>query len=510
MPTNNYTTPGTYTWTAPQFTDQVIATVIGGGGAGFKDCDGDDEGGGGGGGAFGRRTASISQGTVLTIIVGRAGARQGCQTRNNSMVGGVSRIDGTGISVSAFGGGPGSDNDGGGGGGAANGDITNSGGGGQDDDNSGGGGGAGNLTGNSGRPGGRSGGYGTTLNGVRALGTNGGSLPNGRFGGNFGGGGAGNDGGDAGSGGSGAARIEWTYFTPVINSFSVTNNFNTDGVPDANISMSWDVDYATRVRVWRGAIGSANLIYDGSQLSRSLNDNTGLQSVAGSNSPAEITYFIRANGPGGQDNDNDTSQVTNDNTPNNYYVPSLTDVEPNTVYSLIPRDVATNGNVSGMDMNHFVTGGPGVEVSVNSGATWSTGSLLNTSGGTAGIRARVTSEPFNPDFTGQTNVSPTYSLTIGSVTRTFTISTRAPDVEETFNIPNYDDYVPNPDIDTIPDVDPAPENQSNLFIVSNTLDVDDIEIEVPIRTDNPDVQVRIKKNGASLFGAWQDITEIGT
>ena len=36
MPTNNYTTPGTYTWTAPQFTNQVIATVIGGGGAGFK------------------------------------------------------------------------------------------------------------------------------------------------------------------------------------------------------------------------------------------------------------------------------------------------------------------------------------------------------------------------------------------------------------------------------------------------------------------------------------------
>ena len=126
------------------------------------------------------------------------------------------------------------------------------------------------------------------------------------------------------------------------------------------------------------------------------------------------------------------------------------------------------------------------------------------------LRVRVTSEPFNPDFTGQTVTSPNYSVTIGTVTRTFNITTRAPDVNESFNISDYNDYVPNPDIDTIPDVDPLPENQSNLFIETDTLDVDDIEIEVPIRTDDPNVQVRIKKNGASLFGAWQDITEIGT
>ena len=70
--------------------------------------------------------------------------------------------------------------------------------------------------------------------------------------------------------------------------------------------------------------------------------------------------------------------------------------------------------------------------------------------------------------------------------------------------------MPNPDIDTIPDVDPAPENQSNLFIVSDPLDVDDIEIDLPIRTDDPNVQVRIRKNGSATFGPWQDITEIGT
>ena len=133
-------------------------------------------------------------------------------------------------------------------------------------------------------------------------------------------------------------------------------------------------------------------------------------------------------------------------------------------------------------MNYFVTGGTGVEVSVNGGSNWSTGSLLNTSGGTAGIRARVTSPDFNQDFTGQTNISQQYSLTIGTVTRFFNITTRAPDVNETFNFPNYNDYVPNPDIDTIPDVDPLPENQSNLFIETDPLNVDDIEIELPIRT----------------------------
>jgi hypothetical protein len=233
-------------------------------------------------------------------------------------------------------------------------------------------------------------------------------------------------------------------------------------------------------------------------------------SVAGSDSPRERSYQLTITDGYNSVSQTITIRWTSDNTPDDYFVPSLNNVEPNTVYSLIPRDSSTGNNVSGMDMNHFVTGGPGVEVSVDSGFNWSVGSLLNTSGGTAGIRARVTSPDFNLDFTGQTNTSQQYSLTIGTVTRFFNITTRAPDVQETFNIPDYDDYVPNPDIDTIPDVDPQPKNQSNQFIQTDTLDVDDIEIEVPIRTDDPNVQVRVRKNGSVTFGPWQDITEIGT
>jgi hypothetical protein len=529
MPTQDFTTVGTTSWTAPAFVDQVTVTVIGGGGGGYRDCDDDRRGGGGGGGGWAKSTSSnVADGAVLTVVVGRGGTvppldfGNGCNVRNSAMFGTTSRITGDGISATANGGTPGNDGNGGSGG-SASGNVEARSGQSGGSDVTGRGGGAGSPSGNCGNPGSRAGGNGVLLNGTCNINDNGPfgtALPDGP---NYGAGGGGGvtdredhgfgdpiiDTPRAGNGAQGAARIEWTYLPPIINSFTAGDNFNTDGIPDDSVSLSWNVSESTNIRIWRGSISPANLILDTSQLSGSINDNTGLQSVAGTNSPAEVTYTIRAVGLDGTTvTATATSQVTNDNTPNNYFVPSLIDVEPNTVYSLIPRDSSTNGSVTGMDMNHFVTGGPGVEVSINSGATWSTGSLLNSSGGTAGIRARVTSEPFNLDFTGQTNTSQQYSLTIGSVTRFFNITTRAPDVQETFDIPNYDNYVPNPDIDTIPDVDPQPENQSNLYIVSGTLNVDDIEIEVPIRTDDPNVQVRVRKNGSPLFGPWQDITQI--
>ncbi len=45
MPSNTYTNPGNSSWTAPFATRKVIARVVGGGGSGYRDCDGDDEGG---------------------------------------------------------------------------------------------------------------------------------------------------------------------------------------------------------------------------------------------------------------------------------------------------------------------------------------------------------------------------------------------------------------------------------------------------------------------------------
>ena len=539
MPSQGFSAGSNGTWNIPLGVNRVQVTAIGGGGSGFSDNDGDLCGEGGGGGGYARADFAVNplNPGSISYTIGNGGAVATDSSRN----GGSTSFSGPGWSITG-GGGQGGNQGRGGGGAASVGQI-----GGADlragrqgvarDLNyqggtngscpspelnaarGGAGGNAGGISGNNGyildacfdfggifqaRWGGKGG---------AGIGTGGASqgFPGGRNGGSWGGGGGGTATGSnstTGSGGPGRGRIEWFFAPPIINSFTAGDNFNTDGNPDANVTLSWNVSLASEIDILIGGTVVVNNV----QPVGSTTYNTGLQSVAGSNSPASVTFTLRARGFDGTTTvtTTDTSQVTNDNTPNNFYVPNLTDVEPNTLYSFIPRDVSTNGNVSGMDMNHFVSGGPGVEVSVNGGSNWSTGSLLNTSGGTAGIRARVTSEPFNPDFTGQPVTSSNYSLTIGTVTRTFSITTRAPDVEETFNIPDYDDYVPNPDIDTIPDVDPAPENQSNLFIVSDPLDVDDIEIDLPIRTDDPNVQVRIRKNGEATFGPWQDITQIGT
>jgi hypothetical protein len=543
MPSQGFASGSSGTWNIPLGVNRVQVTAIGGGGSGFSDNDGDLCGEGGGGGGYARADFAVNPlnpGSVnYSIGVGGSVVTDGSRSGTNTT------FTKSGSWSITGGGGQGGNQGRSGGGAGSTGQIgaadlrPGASGGNRDtfyQDGTDGScgtpeitaarGGTGGAAGNSGGPCGyildacfvsgfpsaffqsRYGGKGGRGIGTGGAGT---GCPSGRNGESWGGGGGGTGNGSnstTGAGGPGRGRIEWFFAPPVINSFTAGDNFNTDGNPDANVSLSWNVAIASDIDILIGGV----VVISNVQPVGSTTYNTGLQSVAGTNSPAEVTFTIRAVGFDGTTTvtATATSQVTNDNTPNNYFVPNLTDVEPNTVYSLIPRDSSTGNNVTGMDMNHFVSGGPGVEVSVNSGATWSTGSLLNSSGGTGGIRARVTSPDFNPDFTGQTNTSQQYSLTIGSVTRTFNITTRAPDVEETFNIPDYDDYVPNPDIDTIPDIDPQPENQSNLYIVSNTLTVDDIEIELPIRTDDPNVQVRIRKNGQSTFGNWQDITEIGT
>ena len=287
MPSNSYTSPGSYSWTAPFATKSVTARVIGGGASGYRDCDGDNEGGGGGGGGFSESTRNFSAGQTLSITVASGGSSPSCDTGNN---GGTSQIiggPGNIINVRATGGRTGTDDAGGGGGGSGSaGDNVRSGGSGADDDDGQDGGGAGNSGGNSGRCGNGRGGRGTNLNGSS------GSCPGGRSGGSYGGGGAGNDGGSAGAGANGGARIIWDYHAPSITSFTVGNNFNTDGIPDDNVTISWNTQYADNVSINRG-IGS--VAASGSLLSHS----TGLQSNANGTSPATKEYTLTATGPGG-------------------------------------------------------------------------------------------------------------------------------------------------------------------------------------------------------------------
>jgi hypothetical protein len=154
-----------------------------------------------------------------------------------------------------------------------------------------------------------------------------------------------------------------------------------------------------------------------------------------------------------------------------------------------------------------VTGGSGVSVSNNNINYSSSITIQNNQS----FFIRATSPPFNTDPNGLTNSS-TFSVTVGTIQRFFTLTTRAPDVEETFNYSNESDYVPYPDIDTIPDPDADIRNQSNPYIQTDTLLVDDVELGNPygveIKSSDPNVQIRVKRFGQSVFGGWQDVRSI--
>ena len=148
-----------------------------------------------------------------------------------------------------------------------------------------------------------------------------------------------------------------------------------------------------------------------------------------------------------------------------------------------------------------VTGLNGATVSKNNTNSWTTTMTIDPNNS---VQVRFFSLGFNQSPEGLTN-STTYGVTIGTQTTYFTATTRAPDVNETFNLPNESDRVPYPDIDTI-------NEPSEPYIVSNTLSVDDIELINPsgveIRTNNGNAQVRIYRQGASSVSGWTNVRQI--
>jgi hypothetical protein len=236
-----FTTPGTYSWTAPASVTSVSVVTVGGGGSGGTSYPGLSSGTGGGGGGLGwKNNIPVVPGTSYTVVVGAGGPAQ-LNSRSNGFDGGVSYFISTstvagyggqngvqGGGVQALGGGYGGDGGGGGGSGGGNGGGGGgaggySGNGGSASGNgTGGAGGGGDSVGTSGNGGG---GGGVGINGQGANGTgsvSGGGGGGGGSGGSNGesGGSGGGDGGtygggsgggqlDGGAAGGGAVRIIW-------------------------------------------------------------------------------------------------------------------------------------------------------------------------------------------------------------------------------------------------------------------------------------------------------------
>jgi hypothetical protein len=288
--------------------------------------------------------------------------------------------------------------------------------------------------------------------------------------------------------GNGYIFIQYTLLTPQINNFSANPNPQTsgsDGIQNYDTTLSWNVSDASSVSISNiGAVGTSG--------STSITNLP--QSTSGSNSPATRSYTLTACAGSTCVNQTITVEVFNDNTPDNYIISNQSNLEPNTLTT------TSTTTITGIDMQTTVSAGPGVQVSNNS-VNWS-GSVLVSNNNQ--IFARAVSPPFNTDPSGLTNSSQFY-IDIGPVRRFFTLTTRAPDVSETFNFANEDDRVPYPDIDTITT---PPDNPAEPYISSNTLNVDDIEIPVEVKTNNSNIQIRVKRAGASSWENWQDTRSI--
>lgn len=494
----------------PATASNITITVAGAkGGSGGSDTNG--VGGSGGAGRIGTFTLPSYVARTLTVQPGGIGVDgPGCFGR------GTVRSSG---SISGGGGGAASGCSGSGGGGGsgsavfdtlANNYIIVAGGGG------GGGGGAWNRNGANGNVGGlwtNLGTIGGGSNGNSAScddGAGGGGGGGGASGGaagtggcdNVNGGGAGGGGGsgylssyatltstNTNSSGAGYVTVSYTQVIPQITSFNYTPNpqTSTSGTPTSTVVFQWQTVDAAAVSIDQN-VGNvtANGVSSGS---RSV--NTDLQSISGTNSPATKTYTLSAINGNNVTTSSVTVQVYNDNVPNDFIVPSLFDVEPNTSYDI------SVGTITGIDMPTIATvgGSDGVQLSKN--LVNYTNSLTISSGDSLTIRA--TSLPVNTDPNGTPNIKEIY-LDIGPVRRYFQLVTREPDLEETFDVADNKLAWPFPKIDITPVV-------VNQYTTSpTTLTVDDIELSTPYGTEltvtDSEAQIRVKTSGTSTFSNW--------
>ena len=299
---------------------------------------------------------------------------------------------------------------------------------------------------------------------------------------------------NSGSGPWGIA-LDWTGYTPPpaanITFFTASPNPQTsgnDGIPNYNTTLNWNVTNAATLTLTSSAGESWNVLGDTSRNITNLPQSTG--------SGAERTYTLTATNIAGSEVDKTvTVTVTNDRTPSNSWTTEFNNLDPGTSYT------KKLGTLSGIDMIIKVS-------SPSSGVFFG----KSTSGGFANpqsfvngddVYIRMDTLPFNTSISavgsnatfGNTNTK-TVSVSVGGLSA-FDVNyiTKAPRIKETFDYDGEIGAYPEPDIDLI-------TNSPDQYGVTQTLLMDDIEIDMEIKADDPNTQVKIGN------GVWQNIREI--
>lgn len=264
--------------------------------------------------------------------------------------------------------------------------------------------------------------------------------------------------------------ISYTLANPTINSFTATTTVGSN-----NATLSWSTSNTDSISINQGvgAVSGTSTIV-----------NTELQSVVGSSSPATKTYTLTACFGTFCVTSTATANVYNDQTPTDFTISNLSGREPN-------EDIIVfDGTISGIDMPVQVSGIQGdCGFSVNYGSFVAGPFISNNQN----LRIRTNALAFNTSPTGQTNTK-TCQIQVGTVQKYFTVTTRAPDVNETFDIADKINEWPFPKIDTT-------SNTPLSYIETPNTSVDDIDVAVEVKSNNPNVQVRINN------GSWQNVRQ---
>ena len=426
---------------------------IGSGGSGGPAGDPPYSGGGGGGGGG----SAVYDGGALVIVMGGSGGGGGASDEVNGGGGGAQSTNaaaagGVGYSNGGTGGDPGG-TDGGGGGGGGGGSNGGGGGGPGKDKNYGGGGGA-------------AGGSRYNINYCNAGGSGGGQ-----------------------SAMDGYVSVSWSLVSAQINFFSASPNpqNSTSSIPQYSTKLSWQTSYAFNGVTLTSSAGESWSYGNGTN-SRNIGNLP--QSNANGTSPSSRTYTLTASNATSSTSSSVTVQARNDNTLSNGWTTSFSNLAPSTLVTL------TIATAAGIDMPTTVsTSGAGNFV--GSGGSFA-GSKNFTNGQT--IQLRTTTLPYNTDVSGETGIygktnSKTVTVSYPGGSKTITVTTAAPRINEVFDYADNKNKYPYEDIDLI-------TNSPTEHLASAQITANDIEIPMEVKVDKPGAQVSI--NGA----AWQNVREI--
>ena len=291
--------------------------------------------------------------------------------------------------------------------------------------------------------------------------------------------------------------LDWTGYTPPpaasISSFTAspeTQTSGNDGIPNFNVTLNWVVSNAASLTLTSNKVPaeSYNVTGTTSKYLNNLPQSTG--------SGATRTYTLTAaNIAGSTVSDTLTYTVYNDRTPSNSWTTSFAGLEPQTEYS------KKIGTLSGIDMIIKVQcPSSGVFFSDNPNGGFANPAYF-TNGENVYIKA--TTLPFNTDLSGVSSTATvgntntkSMSVTVGGLSA-FDVDfvTRGPVIKENFDFDGETGEYPYEDIDLI-------NNDPGEYGITQVLNMDDIEIDTEIKTDDSNVQIKINNGG------WQDIGSI--